>query len=153
VRRELVPLLADLISHAAPDEDARGARERLARQTLRASRLWADDVDLLDSLAQRELDALVVRREVDASKYLLVLDGEKFGLLHPALQRRVLRLGALEVGGARDVSSRKVEEARAWIIAHERRRVWQWTRELSVEWCGKGSGNRVRLLRVEVGDV
>lgn len=149
VRRELVPLLENLM--AAPSGGS-GSPARAARQAGRAAKLWADDLDLLDSLARVELESLTTRRTSE----LLVLDGDRFCALPVALQRRVLRLGAREVEGDKlapgEVSSRKIEEARAWIVAGERRRVWQWKKNLSVEWCGRGSGNRIRLARVELGD-
>jgi tRNA(Ile)-lysidine synthase len=145
VRHELVPLLAELVS---PNGDAVAARERLARQTGRAARLHSDDLALLDLLARDALEKIVVRRQ----NGLLVLDGDAFGALDVALQRRVLRLGAREVAGEGEVSSLKIEEARAWIVANRRRRVWQWSGALRVEWCGAGSGNRVRFCGVEAAD-
>ncbi len=131
-----------------------GSRERMARQSARAARLWADDLEVLDRLAQAELEALTTRR----SAGLLVLDGDTFVLLPAALQRRVLRLGASQVeaeaqgesGAAGEISSLKIEETRLWITARGRRRVWQWKKNLRVEWCGAGSGNRIRLARVEL---
>lgn len=153
VRREVVPLLENLM--AAPRHTAR-PREHMARQSTRAAKLWADDLDLLDSLARAELEALTARR----SPGLLVLDGDRFRALPLSLQRRVLRLGALEAEGASEgedgvageLSSRKIEEARAWIAGGRVRRVWQWKKNLRVEWCGAGSGNRIRLARVEFAD-
>ena len=153
VRRELVPLLENLM--AAPRHTTR-PREHMARQTTRAARLWADDLDLLDDLARAQLEMLTTRRDAG----LLVLDGDKFRALPLALQRRVLRLGALEAQGeaegedgvSGELSSRKIEEARAWIGVGGARRVWQWKKNLRVEWCGPGSGNRIRLARVEFAD-
>lgn len=129
-----------------------GPRERMARQSARAARLWADDLDLLDSLALAQLESLTTRR----SPGLLVLDGDRFRAQHAALQRRVLRLGARELSEGEsdaqaEVSSLKIEEARLWMAAGRARRVWQWKKNLRVEWCGPGSGNRIRLARVELG--
>jgi tRNA(Ile)-lysidine synthase len=155
VRQELVPLLANMMDARGSQQ---GARERVARQSVRAAKLWADDLDFLDDLATQQLDALCTRR----AHGLMVLDGDKFVLLPVPVQRRVLKLGAQRVaqqiaGGvdcesvAPEISSHKIEEARLWIGSGGPRRVWQWQKNLSVEWCGAGSGNRIRLRRVEVG--
>lgn len=149
VRGELVPLLENLI--AAPHL-AQRPRERMARQSTRAAGLWAEDLKLLDNLARAELQSIVIRRAAG----LIVLDGDKLRALPISLQRRVLRLGAQQVEGedgvAGQISSRHIEEARAWIAGGGRRCVWQWKKNLRVEWCGAGSGNRIRLARVELGD-
>ena len=137
VRHELVPLLENLMN-------ANGAHGRLARQTQRAANLLSDDLAFLDELAARELENLQLQRE----STLLVLDGAKLALLHPALLRRVLRLAAREMGA--DVDSTKIESVRCQIVEERRRAVWMWTRNLRVEWTGKAGGRRVRLQWLEL---
>ena len=132
VRAELLPILQKL-----------GFEEnRLALQTLRASQIWRDDVEFLDSAAQATLQNCVLREDEN----LLILDGEKFRELPVALQRRVLRLVAQKLeSNAREIGAQRVEEARLHIAQNKRRAVWQWSRNLSVEWTGDQSGNRIRF--------
>ena len=134
VRRELVPLLEDLMGEAA-------AREQLARQTQAACALLGDDLRLLESLASDALREMCLKRE-DA---LLVLDGQNLSSCDVALQRRVLRLAAREMGCG-NVSSRHVERARLWMSAGGRRCVWTWSAHLRVEWTGEHGGRRVRFM-------
>lgn len=48
-----------------------------------------------------------------------------------------------------EISSAAIEEVRLWILENRRRRVWQWRSDLSIEWTGAMSGNRVRVWHVE----
>lgn len=135
VRHELVPLLAEL-GHG---------EEPLLRQTLRASEIWREETRFLDELAQESLQALALLQE----KSLLILDALKFRELPIALQRRVLRQAAFELDEeTRDLGFARVEEARLHIMENKRRAVWQWRKNLLVEWTGEYSGNRIRFKRV-----
>ena len=133
-----MPLLAELMNES-------GARERLVRQTLRATEILRDDLEFLDEIARREVENLTVKR----AENLLVLDGVRWRALPVAMQRRSLRWAAKTVlrdsGLAGEISSRKIEDARHWMVENRRRAVWMWTRDLRVEWTGASSGNRVRL--------
>lgn len=135
IRRELLPLLTEL----------GGEENRLARQTLLAAQIWRDDLKLLEIDTQEALNSLTLCNEAS----LLVLDGIKFRTLPLALQRRVLRTAASKVEeGMRDIAFTRVEEVRTHIAKNERHAVWQWRKNLMVEWTGEYSGNRIRFKRV-----
>lgn len=135
VRHELLPLLAEL---------GRG-EQQLAQQTLRASKIWREEIRFLDSLTEEALQALTLTH----TENVLILDGSRFYDLPMALQRRVLRLGAFKMDeGTRDLSFVRVEEVRLQIVENKRRAVWQWKKSLLVEWTGEYSGNRIRFKRV-----
>lgn len=137
VRAELLPLLADIAGQSA---------DALAIQTVGNAQIARDEAALVQNLAQEALSQLIVKREAD----LVSLDGEKFGFLHVALQRRVMRLAAqLIVPHARDLSGAKIETARRAASQGGKRAVWMWRNDLSVEWTGAGAGNRLRFWRVK----
>lgn len=132
VRLELLPLMATLCG----DED------RLARQTLTASRIWRDDLDVLEATTQAALNDLILIDEAG----LLILNGIKFCEQPVALQRRILRTAAQKIDAAsRDIPFSRIEEVREHIIANRRRAVWQWRKSLTVEWTGEHAGNRIRF--------
>ena len=131
--RQLLPELAQA-GNTSP--------EQLAKQTARAALLWREDNDYLDELAGDQLDLLTLQR----SDELLILNGLRLGALPPTLARRVLRLAAQSLNLlAREVGSEPIETARRHIAAVGRHMVWQWPGNISVEWTGAQSGNRVRL--------
>ncbi len=135
VRLELLPLMAAMGS----DEN------QLARQTLTASRILRDDLNFLEVSAQAALNDLVLVNEQN----LLILDGLKFQGLPIAIQRRVLRNATQKVEeNSRDMAFARIEEVREHITLNRRRAVWQWRKNLIVEWTGEHAGNRIRFKRV-----
>lgn len=137
VRNELVPFLADF-SKKSP--------EQLALQTVQTAKILRDDLELLDKQAEDAIRTLAISGGPD----VLALDGREFVEILPALQRRVLRAGALRMStAARDVEFEKIETAREAIVTNARRAVWQWRADLRVEWTGEHSGQRIRFLRVQ----
>lgn len=135
VRHELIPKLVELDT----------TEDRLASQTLQASQILRDDLHFLEATAAEALNSCSLSTEPD----LCILSGEKFRALPVALQRRVLRLAARQLEkSATEVSASAVEEVRQHILAGQRRAVWQWHRNLLVEWTGEYSGNRIRFKRV-----
>jgi len=132
VRLELLPLMTTMSR----------SEDQLARQTLTASRIWRDDLDFLEASAQAALNELVL---VDKQN-LLILDGLKFRGLPTALQRRVLRNAAQKVEeSSRDMAFARIEEVREHIKENRRHAVWQWRKNLTVEWTGEHAGNRIRF--------
>lgn len=135
VRHELLPLLNSL----------GGNESQLARQTLSSSRIWRDDLAFLETAAQTALTQLTIKNE----QRLLILDGIQFNNLPIALQRRVLRAGARSIEeDSRDLSFDRIEEVRLHITGNQRRAVWQWRKNLIVEWTGQYAGNRIRFKHV-----
>jgi tRNA(Ile)-lysidine synthase len=115
---------------------------QLARQTARAAHLWREESEFLDELAHQQLEMLSLQR----TEELLVLNGVRFRQLLPALARRVLRLAAQSLEPlAREVGSEPIETVRRHIAASGRHAVWQWKSNISVEWTGAASGNRIRF--------
>jgi len=136
VRRELVPLMQDLLPSGTASED------RLTRQTARSCEVLRADFELLDELTAAQLAVLTVREE----PRLIVLDGLRFRELHLALQRRILRAAVARLQGeTRDLGFEIIETTRRHIVGDKRRAVWQWRRGVHVEWTGAMAGNRVRL--------
>lgn len=133
VRHELMPKLAEL----------GGAQtSRLAKQAARGAGILRAELALVEELAQQQLEELTIGSESG----LLILDGLKLRELHVALQRRVLRLAAMQLtSDARELSFERVEEVRLHVVENRRRAVWQWSKTLRVEWTGEHSGNRIRL--------
>lgn len=132
VRGELLPLVGQLGFD----------KNRLALQTLRASQIWRDDLEFLESAANQAVTDCALSEKEN----LLILDGIKFRKLPIALQRRVLRLGAQKLeNSTRETGAARVEEVRLHIAQNRRRAVWQWNRNLRVEWTGEKSGNRIRF--------
>ena len=131
--RLLLPQLADA---------ARVPLAQLTRQSARAAALWREDNEFLDEIAREKLALLTLEQTPD----LLVLNGVRFALLPPTLARRVLRLAALNLSAsAREIGSEAVETARRHIADGGRHAVWQWPGNISVEWTGAASGNRIRV--------
>ncbi len=136
VRSEILPLLAEIAGRET---------DEIALSHAQSGAIWRDEAEFLESLAGGELEKLVLTH----GEGILILDGLAFGLLPIALQRRVLRRAAREiVPDLRDLGAQKIEITRLWVVENQRRAVWQWSRELSVEWTGEGSGNRLRFRRV-----
>lgn len=136
VRSELLPVLTQISGKSV---------DQLAVQSSRAARIWRDDLELLNKLAQDTLSDLTTH---DAEN-VLILDGLRFLAIPIALQRRVLRLATLRIlPAAYDLELERVEEVRCHIAANGRRKVWQWRRDMRIEWTGEYSGNRIRFLRV-----
>lgn len=137
VRHELLPVLSSLIGETST--------ARLVRQSARSAQIQRDDLEFLDAAANAALENLVLKSDAD----LLVLDGAQFLVLPVALQRRVLRLAAQTITiEARDLELEKVEAARLHIAKNQRRAVWQWRKDLRVEWTGEYCGQRIRYSRV-----
>jgi tRNA(Ile)-lysidine synthase len=131
--RQLLPQIA---------EAGNVSTSQLAKQTARAAQLWREDNDFLDELARGQLELLTLQSSGD----LLILNGLRLAALSPALGRRVLRLAAQALNNAaREIGSEPIETARHHIAAAGRHAVWQWPGNISVEWTGAQSGNRVRL--------
>ena len=137
VRNELLPVLGSLMES--------GGIERLAQQSARAALIWRDDLEVLEAAAAAALNILEISRD----KELLILDGVQLQVLSVGLQRRVLRQAAQQVSAAaRDVEFEHIEAVRRHVAQNRRRAVWQWRKELRVEWTGAQSGNRIRFSRV-----
>jgi hypothetical protein len=47
-----------------------------------------------------------------------------------------------------EVGREKIETLRRQVLSKGRRMVWQWRRDLKVEWTGEASGNRIRWMLV-----
>ncbi|MDF2439744.1 MAG: tRNA(Ile)-lysidine synthase [Abditibacteriota bacterium] len=147
VRHELLPSLRNVMNG---DE----ALEQLARQTVYACDIWRADLELLDDLAREKTAAITLREEATPAAHLLVLDGLQFRKLPLSMQRRVLRRAAEQVSGTKyfegagEVGREKIETTRRQVLSDGRRAVWQWTRNLWVEWTGAAAGNRIRVRRV-----
>jgi len=136
VRRELLPMMHDLMTPGAADT------ERLARQTARACAVLRSDLELLDEITQAQLAAITIRE----APSLIILNGLRFREMHLALQRRILRSAVARLqGDTRDLGFELVETTRRHIAADGRRAVWQWRRGVNVEWTGAMAGNRIRL--------
>lgn len=136
VRGEVVPLLSEVFGRSG-DELARGYA--LNAQLLRDEEAW------MDAEAISVFGQLVVKRGEGS----VALDGIAFKTLPVALQRRVLRLGALEIeAGAAGVERAKIETLRLACVQNTRRAVWTWKKNLRAEWTGQGAGNRLRFWRV-----
>jgi tRNA(Ile)-lysidine synthase len=137
VRHELLPVLFQLCGQEST--------QRLAKQSARAAQVYRNDLEFLDYAANAALENLTLKVDAD----LLVLDGAHLGDLPVALQRRVLRLAASHISvEARDLEMGKIEGARGHILENGRRAVWQWRKDLRVEWTGEYSGQRIRFSRV-----
>lgn len=133
VRLELVPLLQELRSDTG---------KQLVQQTAQTCEILQRDLDLLDEVAQTALGNVRLKEQPD----LLVLNGLKFQEQHEALQRRMLRLAATRLDErAYSLSFQAIEGVRRHIICNQKRRVWQWTQRLRIEWTGPMAGNRIRL--------
>jgi tRNA(Ile)-lysidine synthase len=136
VRHELLPMLQSLLPPGTASED------RLARQTARSCAVLRSDLELLDEMTNKHLEALTLRKEPG----LVVLDGLRFREKHLALQRRILRAAVAGLqGDVQDLGFELVETTRRHIVADKRRAVWQWRRGINVEWTGAMAGNRIRL--------
>ena len=135
IRNELVPLLCSL----------RGGQYALA-QLLNQNRVACDilheDLTCLDEIAAWQLEEITVKADAG----LIVLRGPRFAKLPVALQRRVLRLGAIGLDrNLTELSYAKIEATRRHIQENAKRCVWQWSRHLNVEWTGPMAGERIRL--------
>ena len=136
VRAELLPLLSEISGRDAGE---------LSSSHARGAQIMRDEFALVEALAARELERLVLAREVN----LLSLSAPLFGELDVALQRRVLRLAARQIApDLRDLSAHKVEIARLSVIENRARAVWSWAHGVRIEWTGAERGNRIRLWRV-----
>lgn len=136
IRHELLPVLGDVAGKEA---------DEIALSHAQSALVWREEARFLDELTAHTLENLVKKRETG----LLVLDGATWTKFSIALQRRVLRRAALELAPElRDLNFEKIEMARLHISENRRRAVWQWSRNLSVEWTGESGGNRIRLWRV-----
>lgn len=148
VRHELLPSLRNVIN-------GDGSLQQLARQTGAACEIWRADLELLDDLAREKLRAITLHEEETATACLLILDGLQFRDLPLSLQRRVLRVATEQVSGTKyfegagEVGWQKIETTRRQVLSNGRRAVWQWTKNLTVEWTGAASGNRIRVRRVK----
>ena len=136
VRGEVVPLLSDIFGRSS-DELARGYA--LNAELLRDEEAW------MDAEATSVFGRLMVKRE----EGIVALDGIVFRTLPIALQRRVLRLGAVEIEAeAAGVERAKIETLRLACVQNSKRAVWTWRKNLRAEWTGQGAGNRLRFWRV-----
>ena len=136
VRHEVLPLLENIGGHDLPS---------LARGFARNAQIARDEDDFAAREAAKALETLVLERE----NHKVVLDGTKFRELHPAISRRVLRLClALLKISEREIGFEKVEEVRLHVLGGGKRKVWNWRRDLFVEWTGAACGNRLRVWRV-----
>ncbi len=136
VRGEILPFLGEISGRTA---------DSMAVGLAKNARIARDESDFMEQIATESLNALVLKREAG----LLVLDGQKFRGLERALQRRVLRIGAREIRpDLRDLEWQKIEATRECVALDGKRAVWQWRKELRVEWTGAGAGNRLRFWRV-----
>jgi len=136
VRGEILPLLSEIFGRA-PDELARGYAQNAA--------LARDEEAWMDAEARLVLKGLTLRR----TEGVLALDGLAFRALLPALQRKVLRLGAREIEPqAQGIERVKIETLRLACVENGRRAVWTWRKNLRAEWTGAGAGNRLRFWRV-----
>jgi len=144
VRHELLPSLRNVIN-------GDGSLQQLARQTGHACEIWRADLELLDELAREKISAIALHQEDTSTTRLLILDGLAFRELHLSLQRRVLRMAAEQVSGGKyfegagEIGWQKIETTRRQVLSNGRRAVWQWTKNLSVEWTGAAAGNRIRV--------
>ena len=133
VRHEVLPLLEQISGHRA---------DNIAAAFAKNSSIAREEGEYLDFSARKALDSLICKRE----PRLITLDGNAFGELHIALQRRILRLAVLEIAPTlRDLSFEKVEATRLVAMNRGKRTVWNWRKDLFVEWTGGGSGNRLRF--------
>ncbi len=137
VRAQLLPLLGE-ISGQHPDD--------LAVRYVKNAQITRDEAEFLDTTAYTALFAMICKRDDD----LVVLESWKINTLDIAIQRRVLRRAAqLIVPDARDLASEKIETARLAVEMGAKRAVWEWRKDLRVEWTGAGAGNRLRFWRVK----
>ncbi|MBW3636231.1 MAG: tRNA lysidine(34) synthetase TilS [Armatimonadetes bacterium] len=137
VRAQVLPLLGE-ISGQNPDD--------LAVRYVKNAQIARDEAEFLDTTAYSALFAMICKREND----LVILEGPKFNALDVAIQRRVLRRAAqLIVPDARDLASEKIETTRLAVETGAKRAVWEWRKDLRVEWTGAGAGNRLRFWRVK----
>ena len=135
IRGELVPLLCSL-------QGSEDALPRLLRQAGTACDILHDDLTCLDEVAAWQLEEITVKDETG----LIALCGPQFIKLPVALQRRVLRICACRLDEhSSELSFAKIETARRYIMASPKKRVWQWSRRLRVEWTGAMAGERIRL--------
>lgn len=133
IRHEVLPLFEQISGHKADNISAAFAKNTLIAR---------EEHDFLEMEARKAFESLLVKRGAG----LISLDGFTFGELHIAIQRRVLRMAVLEIAPTlRDLSFEKVEATRLVVINRGKRTVWNWRKDLFVEWTGQGSGNRIRL--------
>jgi tRNA(Ile)-lysidine synthase len=71
-----------------------------------------DDYDYISAEAEKKLIS-IVEKEVAGS---IILDYEKWLLLHPALQRLTIRLSIERLGGGEDINFAHIEKARGLLI-------------------------------------
>lgn len=135
IRHELVPLLCSL-------RGGGNALPILLGQTANACDILHEDLTCLDEFAAWQLQEITAKEEPG----LIVLRAPRFVKLPVSLQRRVLRLCAVRLDPHfTDLSYAKIETARRHIADDPKRRVWQWSRRLKVEWTGPMAGERIRL--------
>ena len=137
VRAQLLPLLGEI---SGRDED------ELSSSHARGAQIMRDEFALVEALAARELERLILAGGDDS----LSLSAPLFCELDVALQRRVLRLSARGLApDLRDLSADKVEIVRLSVVENRARAVWSWPHGVRVEWTGAARGNRIRWWRVE----
>jgi tRNA(Ile)-lysidine synthase len=133
VRHEVLPLLETISGQSV---------ENIAIAFAKNSSIAHEENSFLEISARKALETIVCKREPQ----LLSLDGNALRELPIALQRRILRLAALEIAPTlRDLNFEKVEQVRLAALNQAKRRVWNWRGNLFVEWTGAGSGNRLRF--------
>ncbi len=153
VRHQLLPCCEMVMNRA-------GARQQLERQTTRACEVLQADFELLDEIAQTHLAALVLKDKIETdcgkqsqtASHLLILDGVRWSHLPLSMQRRVLRAAVAKLDGGMlrgEIGWEKIETVRQHVQSKGRRKVWQWRRDLSVEWTSVACGNRIRLRLVK----
>ena len=107
---------------------------------------YGDESALVETLAARELERLILKRDESS----LSLSAPLLRELDIALQRRVLRAAARHIApDLRDLNADKVETVLLSVVENRQRAVWSWPHGVRVEWTGPQRGNRIRLWRVE----
>lgn len=114
----------------------------LAVNAARSGEVLRDDLALLDEMA----DAAIGELSLAAKPGVVALNGDGYLALPIALQRRVLRKVAQNLGGS--IGLEPIETTRRHVAAKGRRIVWSWPGGLRCEWTGEAAGNRLRLWRV-----
>ena len=133
IRHEVLPLLGE-IAGREPGQ--------LAADYAASAMVLRDELDFQGATALAALGQIVRERTSER----VILDAPALMALHPALQRRVIRLSGQEVAPeAPPADLAHVEAMRAAIDSGARRTVWSLEGGLRVEWTGTMAGNRLRF--------
>lgn len=135
IRRQLLPVLENLVPQGV---------EQLAKQASRTALLARDENNFWEEQTVAHWQKVLL----EETPSLIILEGARFAVLHPALQRRLLRYAVSRFcQTSANLSFERVEEARRHICDDGRNAVWQWRDGISVHWTGKESGRRIRISR------